>query len=180
MRHDDYNGEKFRELVIYVAEQTADMPAFGDTRLNKTLHFSDFYAYNRLGHSITGARYQKLRRGPAARALLPVRRELVQEGAIRMEKCVVGTKTATVTVPQRPANLALFSQAEIAIIDEVIARLRRMSAKQVSDMSHRESPGWNLVNDGEDIPYLTALIPPRGPSNAAIERGRQLAAQYGW
>lgn len=180
MRQVQYDREKFRELFVYIAEQTADMPAFGDTRLNKALHFSDFLAYNRLGHPITGARYQKLRNGPCPRAFVPIRDELESEGALSVERRPVGQVVATVTTAKRHANTALFSDDELAIVDEVVDRLRRLTARQVSDLSHRESPGWNLVNEGEDIPYLTALIPSRGPSNAAIERGRQLAAQYGW
>jgi hypothetical protein len=179
MRDDDYNREKFRELLIYIAQRTGDR-AFGDIRLNKALHFSDFYAYNRLGHAITGARYQKLPRGPCPRALLPVRQELEHEGAIRVERRRVGNKTATITVAQRPANTGLFTSEELAIVDEVVARLRRLSARQASDISHKESPGWNLVEMGEDIPYSTALISTERPPDHVLARGRELATRFGW
>ena len=179
MRHDTYNSEKFRELLVYIAERTGGR-TFGDTRLNKTLHFSDFYAYNRLGHSITGARYQKLAYGPAPVALIPVRRELEQEGALRVEARRAGTKPARQTIAQRPANTALFTADELAIVDEVIARMKSMSARRVSDMSHDESPGWNLVEMGEDIPYSTALISNEKPPDRVVARGRELAARFGW
>src|SRR5690348_1753468 len=104
MRLPDFKQEKFRELIVYVADRCADDPYFGDTKLNKILHFSDFVAYTDLGHSITGARYQKLEFGPAPTNLLPIRRDLEEEGAVRVEERPVGAKTRRVTVAQRHAD----------------------------------------------------------------------------
>jgi hypothetical protein len=41
-------------------------------------------------------------------------------------------------------------------------------------------PGWKLVADRQAIPYSTALISTRPPSDRTLERGRELAARLGW
>ena len=80
-----YDEDKFRELILYIAHKCSDNPGFGDTRLNKVLFFSDAFALQYLGEPVTGARYQKLKYGPAPRALLPVRREMEAAGDLRTE-----------------------------------------------------------------------------------------------
>lgn len=174
-----YDKTKFRELMVYVAERIGGDPRFGDIKLNKVLFYVDFWAYNRLGRPVTGAAYQKLDFGPAARALKPVRGELEREGAIKMTKRWAGTRPQTVTRACRPADRSLFTPVELALVDEVIAELAPLSAKAVSDQSH-EHPGWRLVDERETIPYSTALISTTPPSERTIARGRELAARLGW
>src|ERR1039458_8064113 len=76
----EFDPEKFTELVLYVADQSADDPGFGATKLNKILFFSDFLSYAQRGKSITGAVYQKLPYGPAPRPLVPIQEQLVASG----------------------------------------------------------------------------------------------------
>lgn len=181
MRGTVNNGqEKFRELIVYIANKTGDDPRFGDIKLNKILYFADFRAYEQLGQAITGVRYQKLELGPAPRALLPVREELEHEGAVRVSKRWAGRHRQTVTKAVRDPDTDLFTDAELALVDEIIDDLRARSADDVSDLSHEQSPGWNLVELGEDIPYSTALIDPEPPSPATLQRSREIAAQLGW
>lgn len=180
MRTEDYNAEKFRELIVYIAERVRNEDDFGDTKLNKALYFSDFLAYSHLGHPLTGARYQKLPWGPAARYLLPVRRELEAEGAVRVESRPVAGKEATVTVALRPANVELFAEEELEIVDQVVDAIRKHTAVSVSAMSHRESPGWNLVDLRDDIPYSTALVSNESPSPTTVDAARDALAKLGW
>ena len=48
------NTRKLRELILFIAEQSAD-DQVGDIYLNKVLFFSDALALQRLGKPITGA-----------------------------------------------------------------------------------------------------------------------------
>ena len=58
--------------------------------------------------------------------------------------------------------------------------LRGYSATVVSNISHDLSPGWNLVEVGEDIPLETQMIS-RAPIPAEVlERGSELAQKFGW
>lgn len=174
-----YDKEKFRELLLYIAEKSADDPRFGDTKLNKLLYFSDFFAYSHLGRPITGARYQKLEWGPAARALIPVRRELESEGALRVEERGDEPKRK-VTVPLRTPNKSVFTEEELSLVDELLDLLRDATATSISAISHTNSPGWQLVDLQDDIPYETALIARDRPTSEVLERGRELADRYGW
>lgn len=53
------NDEKFRELILYIADQCKDFEHFDDEKLQAILFFSDLESYRRTGHSITGQRYVK-------------------------------------------------------------------------------------------------------------------------
>lgn len=72
-----YDERKFTELLLYVASRLEADRAGGAVKLDKVLFFADFAHVRRHGVPITGADYQKLEHGPAARRLLPVRNSLV-------------------------------------------------------------------------------------------------------
>lgn len=172
-----YDKQKFRELVVYIAERSADDPRFADTKLIKLLYFCDFFAYSHLGHPMTGARYQKLEHGPAPRALLPVRTELQREGAVAVED---RGDRRRVTVALRSANTKLFTSDELGLVEELLHLLRNETATSISALSHVNSPGWRLAEMGEDIPYQTALVARDRPTPAVIDRGRELALEFDW
>jgi hypothetical protein len=175
-----YDPDKFRELLVYVAEKTGDDERFGDVKVNKVLWFADFRAYNELGRPITGATYQKLKLGPAARAFVPARKQLVDERAVDVGTRRVGPHNQTFTRARRSAKTELFRHEELALVDRIIEWLGPRSATDVSDLSHEQSPGWNLVEMAGVIPYHTALISTDPPSERALRRGRELAARFGW
>lgn len=178
--HIAFERQKFRQLIMYIAEQTADDPSFGDTHLNKALYWSDFDGYQRLGQPVTGAKYFKQKFGPVAKPLLPVRDELADEGLVEIQEPPSGVKRARKTLPRQAADKSVFSAEELQLVDEVIARLRVQTAARVRDQAHEQSAGWNLVDMYDDIPYHTALISKELPSEATLARGRELAARFGW
>src|SRR3990170_6654722 len=77
-----FQRDKFKELVLYLSERSETDPNFGETKLNKLLYYIDFLAYRELGQPVTGARYQKLKWGPAATALLPIQQEMEAKGEL--------------------------------------------------------------------------------------------------
>src|SRR5688572_2425660 len=83
----EFDRRKFKELMLYFSQRGLDEGlVIGSTKLNKLLFFTDFRAYAELGKPITGARYQKLTHGPAARALLPMRDELLRDDEVRFRE----------------------------------------------------------------------------------------------
>jgi hypothetical protein len=151
----------------------------GSTKLNKLLFFSDFRAYAELGEPITGARYQKLQFGPAPRALVPVRDELVANGVARFQDRPVEDMN-DVLEPLRDPSLALFSEDEMGIADAVFEEMRPLNATASSDLSHLKSAGWRVVDWKEDIPYESAFVNTDPAPPEIVELGRKLAARYGW
>lgn len=155
--HIQFNDKKFRELVIYIAERSDDDPNFGATKLNKLLFFSDFGAYLKMGQPITGATYQRLPHGPAPRQYVPVARDMAQKGDIIETQVMRYSKTQKRIIPNREADLSVFSAEEIATVDNVIDSHREMTGKDVSNKSHA-MPAWDLANNMETIPYQAALL----------------------
>lgn len=152
-----YNKDKFRELILYLAERSESDPKFGETKLNKLLFYADFIAYRELGEPITGARYQKLEWGPAAIPLVPVERELVEGGELVVRPNLIGGWTQKKPIALRGADLSRFSGPEIALVDRVIDGLLLYGAIQVSELSH-EVPAWQVAAYKEEIPYETAFV----------------------
>lgn len=176
-----YDGEKFRELMLYVAQRMEDDPAFGATMLNKVLFFSDFLAYLNLGQPITGAAYQKLEYGPAPRRLLPEQKKLFDEGrAVIQERKRGQLVQRRLVVLDDPRVDGVFKSSEIALVDRVITILRGRSAETVSRFSHAVSVGWRAAEMYEDIPYGTVFLsPPSTPTPRQVRRARELAAAHG-
>ncbi len=146
--------DKLRELILFIADRCVEEKV-GDVYLNKVLFFSDAFALQHLGRPITGARYQKLALGPAMRALVPLRNEMIDDGEISVE--MVGKRRVTRAL--REPDTSIFSDAEIKLVERVMDLFRGYSATVVSDASHDLSPGWNLVEIGEDIPLSRTLSP---------------------
>jgi hypothetical protein len=174
----EYDEQKFKELILYLSEKSADDPSFGDTKLNKLLFLSDFLAYAVHGKSITGAVYQKLEWGPAPRRLLPARSELIEEDAATI---VMQGKAypRRVTVSKREADLSQFDTEELDLVNEVLDILRHHDASEVSDLSHRISAGWQFEELYADIPYDSIFLSVSTKlSPEEIERGQELAEKF--
>jgi hypothetical protein len=174
-----YDEAKFTEMLLYVADRLQPDRAGGATKLNKVLFFADFAHVRRTGAPITGAEYQKLAQGPAPRRLKPVRDALLANGQARVAREEFLGYELQRLVPLRPANAAVFSEAELETIEQVLADLDGLNARQVTDLSHEEA-GWRLVADGEVIPYDAALVGARQVSTPASRRlEREVAERHG-
>lgn len=176
---EQYEAQKFKELVLYVAWKSESDEKFGALKLNKILFYSDFWAYGRYGKTITGATYQHLKMGPAPKALPPARRELEESGAAVVRNTDYYGKKQNRLVPLRRPDLSLFRAEEIALVDEVIAKLWNKNGMEVSELSHLEV-GWQITDMQEQIPYSTVFVSDEMPSPQVVARAREIATQYGW
>lgn len=148
--------EKLAELIVYVGGQCREAETFCSTVLNKILYEADFRHYAKYGRSVTRDMYQHLPFGPGPSQLVPVRNELLANGDIEMvEKDYYGELQKRV-VPQREANLSLFTTLELEDIDWAINELSCLNAKEASRRTH-DAP-WELTEDGEPIPNFTAYL----------------------
>ena len=149
--------DKLQELILYIADRCEDEEEFGSTKLNKILFFADFTAYARTGHAITGEQYQKLEHGPAPRRLLPAIDALKRENALAEKTRGYYGYPQRWYVALRDPDLTQFTAEDIAIVDEVVDRLRGKTGADVSHLSHT-FVGWRAAKMNEDIPYETAWI----------------------
>ena len=176
----DFQSRKFKEMVLYFCKRGLDEGlVIGSTKLNKLLFFSDFNAYWAQGQPISGARYQKLERGPAARQLLPMQDQMLADGEVRWKE-KPQNEWDDVLIPISEPNPDVFSKDELAAMDKVFEELRPLNAEATSDYSHLRSAGWNVVKERNDIPYESAFVSTEPAPQEAIDLGRELAARYGW
>ena len=172
-----FQSQKFRELVLYVAEASEDDPRFGATKLNKILYFSDFKAFGIRGKSITGATYQRLDRGPAPRELLPALRQMNAEGEIEtFERSYFNRPQKVIRALRASDAPKILDAGELEIVDAVIRELKELNAAQVSALSHLEA-GWRIARDREEIPYETAYISDREPTLTELSIWRKAVAE---
>jgi uncharacterized phage-associated protein len=174
-----YDGRKFRELMIYLAERCRIDPKFGDTKFQKLLYWIDFGAYRKLGAPITGAAYKRFQHGPVAEPFWRERETLMSVGAVEVESRGFFGKKQKVTRAKRTADLSVFTSNELELIEEVVAQYQHYSASDVRTLSHLEA-GWQLTNEKEVIPYETVLIE-KGPLPPSVQqKGSELLQRYGW
>lgn len=169
--------QRFRELMIYVSKRSENDPYFGAIKLNKILYYSDFNAFQILGQPITGMAYFRLKFGPAPQALIPIRRELIGEGAIEIRNVLIGTYWQDRTIALRDAILSYFAADELAIVDKVIHDLWAQNATEVSDASH--DVRWRTLRDRDSMPYEFAYLD-GDLTEEDIAQTKKLALELGW
>ena len=178
----EFNEDRFRELILYIAKQCESHPFFGATKLNKLLFYSDFIAYEELGQPITGAEYMALEFGPGPRRLVPIREDMLLDGDISIERFGAQQRV----VAQRAPDLEHFSPEERKIVDNVIKALEYQDAEWVSELSHRFL-GWKAAwaetlatGRSATIPYETVHVSSSSITESELTDGKALAEQHGW
>lgn len=171
------NERKLRELVVLVANKSEGDPHFGAVKLNKILYYAEFQAFRILGSPIAGATYIHLDEGPVPDGLDFIRDSLIKDGSVHPELRPRFNHIQKRLKALRSADLTEFSADEIEIINEVIAWLRPLTARQVSDLSHEEV-GWRVVGPGDPIPYRTAWFSRQPLTTEQAELGKQIAQRH--
>jgi hypothetical protein len=151
--------QKFVDELLYAAWLLREDETGGAVKLNKVLFYAEFGHMREYGAPISGARFFKLAEGPAPRALLPVRQELVAQGRARLIDAPFLGFVQNRLVPTEPPDPdeSSLGADERRSIEQAVTFLDGMNAYQVSELSHLER-GWQLVDMEEDIPYETAFL----------------------
>lgn len=154
-----YNKQKFRELIVYIADKCGKDETFGRVKLNKLLFFIDQRCLAELGSPATGATYKRRDFGPTPNEGLPVFAELAQDESLlhTEEQVPPRGNIQHVYKALRSANLEFFSEAEVALFDAVIKENWGKTGYDISNESH-ELPCWIHAEDGEVIPYGAMLL----------------------
>lgn len=174
-----FDEDKFKELVLYIADKCSSDPFFGAVKLDKALFYSDFLAYAIIGKPITCAEYVALEHGPGPKLLAPIREAMEEAKDIVVQKRDRFGKTQIRVIPCREVNLSVFSAAEVALVDKILEAIAGHSATELSEFSHLEY-GWKVAQYKETIPYETVFLSSADATLADKERARELAQQYAW
>lgn len=175
------NEKKLVELILYIAQKSAEDPRFGITKLYKLLFHTDFLAYGEFSQPITGVEYMKLEGGPAPRRLRPVRDKMIRSGQLAIEK----RPFYDMPLPQerfvalRNPDLSLFRPEEIALVDEIIRRYWGLGGAQIARITHRYR-GWRIAKLGGTIPYDAVFLSDEPLTPYELAHAKELIGQHGW
>jgi hypothetical protein len=167
------DDEKLRELILLISEWSQSDPKFGAIKLNKLLFHSDFSAFLTFGEPITGQDYFALPQGPAPRRLKPVTEKMKKEEELAYKNVPYHGYTQQRPLALRTADVSAFTPQEIKLVHQTVQKFWTMSATEISDHSHLFL-GWKVAREGEVIPYSTALIGRRGPTEQERRNGLEL------
>jgi hypothetical protein len=177
-----YDAKRFEELVLYIASRTTDDLEFGRTKLAKALFYSDVESFRQLGVPITGARYVNWKHGPFPKRLRAATRLLQSAGRIEQippsEKYEPERLVPTVAGKPDLPGVGITPE-QIEIVDAWIERIRHEPARAISDLSHQH-PGYAMVGRDEEIPYESAFLAERPPTNNEVQEARRIAKERGW
>jgi hypothetical protein len=178
MTEPNYNEGKLRELVLYLSGELRDDRAGGPAKLGTVCYFIDFAHMRRYGEPITGADYRKRLSGPTPRQLRHVRESLLRETAVDvLVESFLGHEQRRL-VARRPPDVDRFSPREVETIEAVLTDVRDLSAQQIRALAEAE-PGWLLVDEGEQIPYVSAFIVPHMHTETSRRLALEVARRYG-
>ena len=174
-----FDRSKFKALVHYIIWKAGAKPAFGATKLNKVLWFSDAKAFVLRGTSITGAKYIREKYGPVPHQIMPVRFELEREGLIDIRSERYYDRNTTRFRSISAPDLSAFDRAEMQIVDYWIQHIADdHTAGSISDESHDYA--WEIAKLGEEIPLYAFLATRMRPSaGKELDWAKQEAKRLG-
>lgn len=157
---------KFKEVLLYLLEQVAGKPNIGETVLYKLLYFSDFNYYEKFEEQLTGAKYIKNHFGPTPVSFKSVVEEMIEKGEVSIDKNKFHGFDQTRYIALRKPDLRQINGAEKEVIDDVLCKLSDLSAKQISEFSHEDTP-WKIAENGKPIDYEAVFY--RSPAYSVRE-----------
>lgn len=163
-----FKANKLREVLAYVLEKVGAKPNVGETVLYKLLYFIDFDYYEKYGKSITGLTYVHNHYGPTPSAsFVSVVEGMRTQGELEVVETKVFSNTQKKYLPTKQVSFEDLSARELAHIDETLARLGGKTAKELTELSHYDTP-WVVAKQGKPLDYrdtfyrtkLTAVTEP--------------------
>ena len=142
---------RLKNLLLYVLGQMGET---FQTKMNKVLFYIDFLSYRERGMAISGLVYQAMDFGP-----VPQRWDRVYSAFDEVEQQIrlVQGQECLSLLPGGVADMGCFSAAEKAIIDQVCERMKDMTSRAASKMSHEETLWKDHVGKPETIPFSEAF-----------------------
>ena len=136
IRVTEKNLEKFKQVLLYVLGKVGSRPNVGETVLYKLM----------------GATYIKNHHGPTPVEFKDIVADMQEAGEIEKLRSRYFKYDQKKYLPLKRPNLKLLSGQEIQHIDWELDRLAGMTAKQISDFSHIDTP-WQMAKDREKMEY---------------------------
>jgi len=136
----EFNKEKFKQVLHYIIAQCENIDSAGKTVLFKIQYFSDFNFYELFEEKMTGETYRRIDHGPAPMHFTQAVRELDDEGKIEYYNRDFYGMNQIKYKSLRSPDTSLLTQKEIEVIDSVIETHGCKNASEISDLSHLDVP----------------------------------------
>lgn len=125
----------------------AAVPGMTRMKLMKLMYIIDQAALLRWGYAITGDEYVAMAHGPVLSQTYDNIRErpeaiVARFGALTTWASHIDSSKGNAVALRAPCDFAALSEAEVGLVEEVIAKHGRMTAKQLQDHTHT-FPEWS-------------------------------------
>ncbi|MBO4653955.1 MAG: DUF4065 domain-containing protein [Bacteroidales bacterium] len=145
------SSARLKNLLLYILRQMGDT---FQTKMNKVLFYIDFLSYRERGMAISGLAYQAIEFGP-----VPQRWDRVYSAFDEVQEhlqLVKGQECVSLKAVAE-ADMSFFAAEEMAVIDEVCEKMKKLTSLAATKMSHKE-PAWKkYVGNPETIPFSEAF-----------------------
>ena len=148
----ELNIKKFKSLLHYIISKCGANPNVGKTVIYKLLYFSDFNYFEIYEKSLTNETYKRLPHGPAPIHFDLAISELEKEGKISVDSILLYADINQFRYKSLKEPEIDFTKDELSVINEVINKLSKMNATQISEYSHGDMP-WRAAEDYEIMKY---------------------------
>lgn len=146
------NIKKLKEVFLYLINKIGAKPNIGETVLYKLLYFIDFNYYEKYEEQLIGATYIKNKFGPTPVEFKKIIDILLKnKEVIKVDNKHFGYMQRKY-LPLREPDLTVLSAAELQEINNTIDKLSGMSAKEISEYSHKDIP-FATSESGQVIEY---------------------------
>lgn len=153
------NVDKFKQVLLYVVSKVGGRPNIGQTAIYKLLYFIDFDYYEKYQKYLVGATYVKNTHGPSPVSFAKITRELeIQGKLIEVNSKFFDYDQKKYMVTTEPEVSALSAQ-ELKHIDDELSRLASKTARELSDLSHIDTP-WRVAGKMEVLNYRHVFYRP--------------------
>lgn len=146
------NVKKFKEVLLYILNKVGAKPNVGETVIYKLLYFIDFDFYEKYEEQLMGAMYKKNTYGPTPVEFKVIVREMIKNREVVPVNKEYFKYPQRKYLPLREPDLSVLRAHEKELIDEVLDRLSDMSAREISEYSHKDVP-WMGAKFGDIIDY---------------------------
>lgn len=142
---------RLKNLLLYLLGRMGETY---QTKMNKVLFYIDFLSYRERGMAISGLAYNALEFGP-----VPQRWDRIYSAfdEVEEELKLVQNQECVSLKSEVEADMSGFTESEMAIIDEVCAKVKNMTSRAISKMSHEETAWKAHVGNSGTIPFSEAF-----------------------
>jgi transcriptional regulator with XRE-family HTH domain len=146
------NVRKFRQVLLYILNRVGSRPNIGETVIYKLLYFIDFDHFEKHEEQLVGATYIRNHFGPTPVEFRSIVERMIKDEEIEKVRSKYFKHPQTKYLPLVEPDLRELTAPELRTIDEVLARLGEMNARQISEYSHGDVP-WLSTEEGKPIEY---------------------------